>query len=168
MAVAPHQIWYDQTQMFRTVSYYVQQMYATNRGTHVLRLTMPQQQGKKTMNVPVANQEGQNGLFATACYDKDAADVIVKVVNTSKTAQPLTLNLNGMTASAQAPNAMTASASARTLTLSHSAMDAENTIQNPALITPRPGTVPLVSSKKQAVITDTLPAMSFRIYRIRK
>ena len=35
----PDQIWYDQTQMFKTVSYYVQQMYATNKGTHVLSLT---------------------------------------------------------------------------------------------------------------------------------
>jgi alpha-L-arabinofuranosidase len=43
----PDQIWYDQTQMFKTVSYYVQQMYATNKGTHVLQLTTPMQQGKK-------------------------------------------------------------------------------------------------------------------------
>ena len=60
----PDQIWYDQTQMFKTVSYYVQQLYATNKGTHVLQLTMDKR--------PVANLEGQNGLFASACYDKDS------------------------------------------------------------------------------------------------
>ena len=72
----PDQIWYDQTQMFKTVSYYVQQLYATNKGTHVLQLTMDKR--------PVANQEGQNGLFASAAFDKDAGEVIVKVANTSK------------------------------------------------------------------------------------
>ena len=73
----PDQIWFDQTQMFCTVSYYVQQMYATNTGTHVLPLTMNKR--------PVANLEGQNGLFASAAFDKNTGEVIVKVANTSRT-----------------------------------------------------------------------------------
>ena len=154
----PDQIWYDQTQMFKTVSYYVQQMYATNKGTHVLQLTTPKQEGKKTVNVPVANQEGQNGLFASAAFDKDANEVIVKVVNTSKQAQPVTLNLNGMTASG----------TAQTLTLSHKGMDDENSIQRPELITPKQGSIEVKGDKKSSVISDQLPAMTFRIYRIKK
>ncbi len=154
----PNQIWYDQTQMFKTVSYYVQQMYATNKGTHVLQLTTPKQQGKKTIGVPVANQEGQNGLFASAAFDNNTNEVIVKVVNTSKTAQPITLNLKEMAGAT----------AAQTITLSHNGMDDENSIPQPELITPQKGSVVCSTDKKQTVISDKLPAMSFRIYRIKK
>ena len=146
----PDQIWYDQTQMFRTVSYYVQQMYATNAGTHVLQLTM----NKK----PVANQEGQNGLFATAAYDKPSGEVIIKVANTSRTQQPVQFNLSSL----KGDHAVT------TLTLSHSGMDDENSIRRPELITPQPGTAQTVADKKGTVLTDQLPPMSFRIYRVKK
>ena len=154
----PDQIWYDQTQMFKTVSYYVQQMYATNKGTHVLQLTTPKQQGKKTIGVPVANQEGQNGLFASAAFDNNTNEVIVKVVNTSKTAQSITLNLKEMAGAT----------TAQTITLSHNGMDDENSISQPELITPQKGSVVCSTDKKQTVISDQLPAMSFRIYRIKK
>ena len=150
----PDQIWYDQTQMFKTVSYYVQQLYATNKGTNVLSLTTPA--GKK--GVPVAGQEGQNGLFASACYDNAAKEVIVKVVNTSKQAQPITLNLKDLTGAT----------TAKTITLSHKGMDDENSIQRPEFITPKKGTITVESDKKQSVINDQLPPMSFRIYRIAK
>ena len=153
----PDQIWYDQTQMFKTVSYYVQQLYATNAGTHVLPLTMTPA-GKKAKPQPVANLEGQNGLFASAAFDSNAGEVIVKVANTSRTAQPVQLNLANMTGAT----------SARTITLSHSGMDDENSIEQPELITPKEGSVTCTSEKKQLVITDQLPPMSFRIYRVKK
>jgi alpha-L-arabinofuranosidase len=133
-------------------------MYATNKGTNVLLLTTPKQEGKKTVGVPVANQEGQNGLFASAAFDKDAGEVIVKVVNTSKTEQPITLNLKDLTGAT----------AAQTLTLTHKGMDDENSIQRPELITPKAGSVPVEAAKKQSVINDKLPAMTFRIYRIKK
>jgi alpha-L-arabinofuranosidase len=154
----PDQIWYDQTQMFKTVSYYVQQLYATNKGTNVLQLTTKKLEARGEKLVPVANQEGQHGLFASAAYDKDAAEVIVKVVNTSKTVQPITLNLKDLTGAA----------TAKTITLSHKGMDDENSIQHPELITPKQGTIAVEAGKKQSVINDQLPAMSFRIYRIKK
>ena len=153
----PDQIWYDNTQMFKTVSYYVQQLYALNAGTNVLPLTM-KGQGKKAKPQPVANLEGQNGLFASAAYDAKTQEVIVKVANTSRTAQPVVLNLADVT---------TAGA-ATTWTLSHDGMDDENSIQRPELITPQKGTAQVVAGKKQATVSDQLPAMSFRIYRIKK
>ena len=154
----PDQIWYDQTDMFKTVSYYVQQMYATNAGTHVLPLTMKQGEGKKAKAVPVANQEGQNGLFASAAFDAKTGEVIIKVANTSRTPQPIQLNLLDVKTAG----------TAQTLTLSHSGMDDENSIQRPEFITPKPGSVPFTADKKQATLTDQLPAMSFRIYRLKK
>lgn len=154
----PDQIWYDNTDMFKTVSYYVQQLYATNRGTHVLPLTMKSGKGKDTKVLPVANQEGQNGLFASATYDKTTNEIVIKVANTSRTEQPVTFNLNGM------KNGGTA----QTMTLSHHDMDDENSIRQPELITPKQGTILVAARKKQAVLTDNLPPMSFRIYRVKK
>ena len=144
----PDLIWFDNTRMFKSVSYYVQQMYSTHKGAHVLPLTMA---GK-----PVAGQEGQNGLFASAVTDKNTGEVIVKVINTSKQEQPVQLNPQGMKGAVQAS----------TLTLSHSEMDDENTLDQPEKIVPVKGVAQCESGKKGAVLTDKLPAMSFRIYVI--
>ena len=154
----PDQIWYDQTQMFKTVSYYVQQLYATNAGTHVMQLTMKSGDDKKAKPQPVANQEGQNGLFASAAFDQPSGEIIIKIANTSRTPQPVTFNLPGIKEDR----------TARTLTLSHSGMDDENSIQRPEFITPKPGTATVKGDKKQATLTDQLPPMSFRIYRFKK
>ena len=146
----PDQIWYDNTDMFKTVSYYVQQMYSTNAGTNVLSLTMDKK--------PVANQVGQNGLFASAAYDSKTDEVIIKIANTSKTSQPVSFNLTGMKGTR----------TAQTLTLFHNGMDDENTICKPELITPQKGTTQVDEGKGASLLLDDLPPMSFRIYRIRK
>ena len=146
----PDLIWYDNTRMFKTVSYYVQQMYATNKGTNVLKMTMD--------NKPVAGQEGQNGLFASAVVDKAENIVIVKVINTSKEKQSVSINLLGLKGAAQA----------ETITLTHNEMDAENTLDEPEKITPKTGTVSCEAGKKNSILNVELPAMSFRIYKIKK
>ena len=146
----PDQIWYDNTDMFKTVSYYVQQMYSTNAGTNVLSLTMDKK--------PVANQAGQNGLFASAAYDSKTDEVIIKIANTSKQQQPVSFNLTGMKGTR----------TAQTLTLFHNGMDDENTICKPELITPQKGTIQVDEGKGSSLLLDDIPPMSFRIYRIRK
>lgn len=146
----PDQIWYDNTDMFKTVSYYVQQMYATNAGTNVLSLTMDKK--------PVANQAGQNGLFASAAFDSKTGEVIIKVANTSKQKQTVAFNLSDIKGER----------TAKTLTLCHDGMDDENSICKPELITPKTGTAQVTAAGKSAVLNDELPSMSFRIYRIAK
>ena len=145
----PDMIWYDNTRMFKTVSYYVQQMYACNKGTNVLPLTM---NGKA-----VAGQEGQDGLFASAVVDKQKGEVIVKVANTSDKAQEVTLNLNGLKGSR----------SASLTTLQCDNMDAENTLDNPNKIRPVETTANCESKKNATVLSDKLPAKSFRMYKIK-
>lgn len=145
----PDMIWYDNTRMFKSVSYYVQQMYACNKGTNVLPLTM---NGKS-----VAGQEGQDGLFASAVVDKKKGEIIVKVANTSDKAQDVTLNLNGLKGSR----------SATATTLRSDNMDAENTLDNPNLIRPVETTATCVSKKNMTVLNDKLPAKSFRMYKIK-
>ncbi|MBQ8607494.1 MAG: carbohydrate binding domain-containing protein, partial [Bacteroidaceae bacterium] len=79
----PDMIWFDNLRSVRTCSYYVQQLYAHNKGTHVLPLTMNKQ--------TVCGGEGQDGLFASAVWDKESGSYIVKVINTSDKVQPVTL-----------------------------------------------------------------------------
>ena len=146
----PDAIWFDNLRMFKSVSYYVQQMYAMNKGTNVLQLTMDKK--------PVAGQAGQDGLFASSVFDQQTGEVIIKVVNTSKTAQPISIQLNGMKGER----------TAETITLSHNGMDDENTLDNPEKITPKNGTLKLDVGKKATLLVDDIPALSFRIYKVKK
>ncbi len=147
----PDMIWYDNLRMFKSVSYYVQQMYAQNKGTNVLSLTMDKK--------PVAGQQGQDGLFASAVCDKTTGEILVKVVNTSKQPQPVTLNLLGLKGDYKA----------ETLTLSHNgSYDDENTLDEPEKITPKAGTAQVEAGKKAVTVNDNIPAMSFRLYKVKK
>lgn len=145
----PDLIWYDNLRSFCSVSYYVQQLFAANKGTNVLPLTM---NGK-----PVAGQEGQDGLFASAVTDKNAGTVTIKVVNTSRQAQPVEIALN----------ALKGNHTAKTFTLNHSAMDDENTLEQPTKIVPVEGEVAVTGDKKGAKISDELPPMAFRVYVVK-
>jgi len=146
----PDLIYFDNERVYPTCSYYVQQMYAMNRGTNVLPMTMD---GKF-----IAGREGQDGLFASSVVDKNDGTVIVKVINTSKTEQPVTINLNGLTGAT----------TAATITLSHNGPDDENTLDQPEKITPKNGTVSLTAGKKASVIQDKLAPLSFRLYKVKK
>ena len=146
----PDAIWFDNLRMFKSVSYYVQQLYAMNKGSHVLSLTM----NKK----PVAGQEGQDGLFASAVFEQSTGQIIVKVVNTSEQVQPVSIQLQGLKGTR----------TAETITLCHDGMDDENTLDNPEKITPQAGTCQVDAGKGASLITDNLPARSFRIYKVKK
>ena len=145
----PDAIWFDNLRMFKSVSYYVQQLYAMNKGTNVLSLTM---QGK-----PVAGQEGQDGLFASAVFDKQTGEVIIKVVNTSAQPQPLSIQLQGMKGAR----------SAKIITLTHDGDDDENTLDNPEKIIPVEGTCQVDAGKKSSLLLDDIPARTFRIYKVK-
>ncbi len=117
----PDMIWFDNLRSVKTVSYYVQQLYSLNKGTHVLPLTMD--------NRPVAGAEGQNGLFASAVWDKGHQQVIVKIVNTSDKALLVKLNFSGLKRSEKLIDG-------KLITLKSDKLDAENTLENPFLIVP--------------------------------
>ena len=147
----PDMIWYDNLRSFKSVSYYVQQMYAMNKGTNVLKTTMA---GK-----PVAGLDGQDGLFASAVFDKNTGEVIVKVVNTAKEERPLIVALKGLKGAS----------TAQTLTLSHNgSLDDENTLEQPEKIVPKAGSMKCLAGQKQTVLADRMPPMSFRLYKIKK
>ena len=80
----PDAIWFDNLRSFKSVSYYVQQLFAMNKGTNVLSLTM---NGK-----PVAGQEGQDGLFASSVFDAATG----QGMKGTRTANIITLTHDGM------------------------------------------------------------------------
>lgn len=117
----PDMIWFDNLHSFNTASYYVQQLFSLNKGTHVLPLTMD----KKA----VTGADDQNGLFASAVWDKQQNEVIVKVVNTSDQSQTVNLNFDGIKKDEKLGNGK--------LTVFNSSDPiAENSIDNPTLIMP--------------------------------
>lgn len=146
----PDLIWYDNVRMFKSCSYYVQQLYAMNKGTNVLPTTM---NGKF-----VAGQDGQDGLFASSVFDKNSKTVIVKVINTADKDQNVSINLKGVK---EGKNV-------QTITFTSKDMDAENTLDTPEKIVPTDGKAISTIVKNGAVINDDLPAKTFRIYRIQK
>ncbi|MFV0591585.1 MAG: alpha-L-arabinofuranosidase C-terminal domain-containing protein [Draconibacterium sp.] len=81
----PDMIWFDNLNVVRTPNYYVQQMYAQNTGTNVLPIT---RNGKII--------SGKDGLYASACVDKNTSELIVKVVNASAEIQDVTISLKGL------------------------------------------------------------------------
>lgn len=139
----PDLIWFDNTRMFKSCSYYVQQIYMTNKGTNVLPCTLDKK--------PVA---GENGLYASAVIDKDKKEYIVKAINISKEAKDLTIILKGL---------KTAINSVETISLNSTNMDAENTLDNPTKIVPIKGN----ASVDKSTLTDKLPANTFRVYKLK-
>lgn len=117
----PDMIWFDNLKSVRSVSYYVQQLYAHNKGTNVVPLTMN--------NKPVTGAEGQKGLFASAVWDKDSQSYIVKVVNTSDEAQPLSLTFAGMKKKEVLSKGVC-------IKLQSTDPDKDNTLDNPQAIVP--------------------------------
>ena len=145
----PDMIWFDNLNSVRTTSYYVQQLFAHNKGTNVLPLTM----NKKN----VTGAEGQNGLFASAVYDKDKNELIVKVVNTSATAQPISLNFEGL-------KKQDVLSDGRCIKLHSLDLDKDNTLEQPSAITPQETPV---SIEGNVFVTELEPT-TFAVYKFKK
>ena len=145
----PDMIWFDNLNSVRTTSYYVQQLYAQNKGTNVLPLTM----NKKN----VTGAEGQNGLFASAVFDKDKNELIVKVANTSATIQPITLNFEGLKKQDVLSNG-------RCIKLRSLDLDKDNTLEQPFAIVPQETPVSIEGN----VFTTELEPTTFAVYKFTK
>ena len=150
----PDLIWFDNENSARTSSYYVQQLYAINRGDRVLPLTLD---GK-----PIAGLEGQNGLFASAVLDK--GDIVVKVANTTGETQSLPLDFKGI----KAKQPLTTLTVTRMMPPVKDGMPdtmAENKVGQPETVFPVTSTESVNVTKSW---TAELPPYSFTVYRFSK
>ncbi|MBP5508505.1 MAG: carbohydrate binding domain-containing protein [Prevotella sp.] len=81
----PDLIWYDNLTTARSANWYVQMLYGTNRGTNMVNLTEDGQ--------PV---KGKDGLYASAVYDKDTKQYIVKLANNADRSQDVVITMKGL------------------------------------------------------------------------
>lgn len=80
----PDLIWFDNLQVIGTPNYYVQKLYSTNRGTHVVPITSE----NKALT-------GQDSIYASAVIDQNTDEIIIKVVNTATEPAEIMINLEG-------------------------------------------------------------------------
>jgi alpha-N-arabinofuranosidase len=81
-------IWFDNLTSYGTPSYYVQKMFGQNSGTHLLNVLLD---GDKAI--------GQQNLYASAVFDENSNEIIVKVVNTNEFDAELKIDIKGQTVS---------------------------------------------------------------------
>jgi len=135
----PDLIWFDNLSSVRTPSYYVQQMYGQNSGTNVLSIL----EGDKKII-------GEDGLYATACYDSETGDYIVKIANVGAADKKVSMTFNGIESLGEG-----------TVTSLHAGDTDYNCLENKDNVVP-------VESKITAaknVLSTTIPAKTFQVYR---
>ncbi len=81
----PDLIWFDNLTTARSANWYVQMLYGTNRGTNMVNLTENGQAVK-----------GKDGLYASAVYDKDTKQYIIKLANNADRSQDVVITMKGL------------------------------------------------------------------------
>lgn len=138
----PDLIWFNNLKSVRSVNWYVQMLYGTNRGTNVLSLL---ENGK-----PV---EGADGLYASAVYDKDSKNYIIKVANTGDAEKDINITLNGIKKLG----------SGQLITLHSNDPLATNTLSEKENVVPQTTNV----EAKGNTISTKIPAKTFAVYRFK-
>jgi alpha-L-arabinofuranosidase len=139
----PDLIWVNNLQSYGTPDYYVQKLYALNKGTNVVPLTMN--------NEVVA---GQDSLYATAAIDTTTHELIVKLVNASDKLQNNTLMLEGVKKLA---------ATAKLTVLQSDDLYSVNTFETPTKVAPQEREMVV---KGKQIIVSTAP-YSFTVLRVK-
>ncbi len=145
----PDMIWFDNMNSFGTSSYYVQKLYALNKGTHVLKLTMN--------GDLVTGTKEQNGLFASAVFDENKNTIIVKVVNISSIPQLLSIKIEGMKKNDMLKGG-------RLLLLKTDDLIKENSLENPFEIVPEESELKV----ERKGVNVTIPPHAFAVYILQK
>lgn len=123
----PDLIWVDNLSAYGTPNYYVQKLFSTNRGTHVVPILLDEEA-----------ITGQNNLFATAAVDKKNKEIILKIVNTSNKAINKEVQLEG---------GVKLNAKGSLQVLKSEKLDAVNSIANPKAVSPVESTVKVKGNK---------------------
>lgn len=136
----PDLIWFNNLESVRSVNWYVQMLYGTNRGTNVLSLL---EDGK-----PI---EGADGLYASAVYDKEAKNYIIKIANTGDADKDINITFNGIKNLG----------SGKLITLHSNDLQATNTLSNKENVVPQTTNI----EAKGNTLSVKIPAKTFAVYR---
>ena len=139
----PDLIWFDNLKSFGTANYYVQKLFSNNKGTTVLPMLME--------NKPLT---GQNGLYASAAFDKNSNEIILKLVNSDEKSQ---------TANIVLVSKKRLGSKARMFVLKSEDLNNVNSMDQPTLISPVESEVVL----KGKSIIQVLAPNSFSVIRIK-
>lgn len=82
---APDLIWVDNLKVYGTPNYFVQKLFSSNKGTHVLSALTD----SKVIS-------GQDSVYASAVRDEKLKTIIIKVVNTSSVAKVKDIAFDGL------------------------------------------------------------------------
>lgn len=113
----PDLIWVDNLQVMATPNYYVQKLYANNKGSQVVPMFYKDK-------MPAA---GQDSLYASSTIDKSTNELIIKIVNVAGKAQSGELNIEGLN---KIPS------NAKLTLLQNDNLEAENTMSTGSVVTP--------------------------------
>ncbi|MDP4209909.1 MAG: alpha-L-arabinofuranosidase C-terminal domain-containing protein [Bacteroidota bacterium] len=138
----PNLIWFDNLRSIATPNYYVQKLFANNKGTNVVPVLL--------------NNEilaGKDSLYASANIDKKTNEVIVKLINVSAKPQPFEIIIEG---------ASVAKKSVYCQTLSSDKLTNFNTLDNPKTIVPIEKNLPFKSNRLSVKVEGS----SINLFRI--
>ncbi|MFD1469083.1 alpha-L-arabinofuranosidase C-terminal domain-containing protein [Hymenobacter caeli] len=138
----PDMIWFDNLNSYGSPSYYVQKMYALNKGTRVLPVALPG--GAKN---------GTDNLFASAVADDKAGDVVVKLVNYSTSPRAVKIDLAG---------AKKLGKTGRAQVMASADLQTQNSLKEPQKLAPQESTFAVSGS----VVSYTLAPNSFTVLRV--
>ncbi|MBS1744766.1 MAG: carbohydrate binding domain-containing protein [Bacteroidetes bacterium] len=139
----PDLIWFNNLYSYGTPDYYVQKLFANNKGTNVVAI--------KSNNDTI---KGKDSLYASAVIDAPANELIFKIVNTSSKSVQKQINID--TKKKPVDKALVT-------TLQSNDLDAENSIAAPKHISPNTDEI-LVKNKQ---LNITLSPYSFTIIHIK-
>ncbi|MDR2840510.1 MAG: carbohydrate binding domain-containing protein [Paludibacter sp.] len=139
----PDLIWFDNLRSVRSVNWYVQQLYATHAGTHVLKTT----ENKLAIS-------GADSLYASSVIDKEKNAVYLKIVNASTQKLKVRYTLLGF---AKGEHNFTH-------TLLHADnLDAENTLDKPFTVVPQSAQYTFSDN----ILEIELKSQSFNVFEIK-
>lgn len=138
----PDLIWFNNLETVKSINYYVQQLYAHNPGTHVLKTLA----GKTPLT-------GQDGLFASSTIDRNKNEIILKIANTSNDMQKVKYTINGLKKGIR---------QGQHILLHANNLDIENTLEEPQAVIPKTYNITINDHQLE---TELMPN-SFNIYKI--
>ncbi|MDH6308393.1 alpha-N-arabinofuranosidase [Dysgonomonas sp. PFB1-18] len=141
----PDMIWFDNLRMMKTPNYYIQQLYAYNKGTNVMTLT----RDKKAI-------AGDDNLYASAVFDKDENCYIVKVANTGTEAKDIKVTLTGGKKNATYTVG-------DCVMMQNNDLKVINTLDAPSNIVPQKTSATINGN----ILSVKAPAQSFNLYKIK-
>jgi alpha-L-arabinofuranosidase len=164
---APDLIWFDNTRVFGTPSYYVQALYSCNRPDVILPISVNGPQvilpplpaaSVATYGAPSQPQFCSGplpALFVAGGLDRRAGEVVLFVVNPYAVPRDATVTLSGGATQGAIPG--------RAIVLTSATPDDVNSFEAPATVIPREETLTTAGTE----VVRSFPACSFTVLRLR-